>query len=95
MTSAGGPYSADIPGGLPPSTQIDYYVWAEDGIGLTAIEPAAAPAEYYTLFITQELYAYTAEDPDDPGWQLGAVGDAAATPGLWIREDPVGTDYSA
>jgi len=34
-----------------------------------------------------------AEDPGDPDWQLGVPGDGASS-GLWVRADPVGTDYS-
>jgi hypothetical protein len=92
MTPAAALYGASIPG-YPAGTQIDYYVWAEDGIGLTSTSPAGAPASYYSLFITQVSYAYQAEDPADVNWTIGGPGDNA-TSGLWIRDNPVGTTYN-
>ncbi len=91
MTGSG-TYSADIPA-QPADTQIDYYVSATDGAGLDSTSPAGAPADVYTLLITASLYSYEAEDPGDPDWQLGAAGDAA-TSGIWVRADPVGTEYN-
>lgn len=80
----------EIPG-KPVGTQIDYYIWAEDGIGLTSTSPDTAPDDFYSLYITNIMYAYDAETVDND-WQLGAAGDDATT-GIWIRDDPVGTDW--
>ncbi len=93
MTAAGDVYSADLPGSHP-GTQIDYYVWAEDMGGMTATSPDDAPASFYTLFVTELVYDYAVEDPEDPEWQMGAAGDAA-TSGVWTRVDPIGTEYNS
>ncbi len=92
MTPAGGDtYTADIPGAAPHS-RIDFYVWAEDGIGLNGTDPAGGAADPHSLFITEQVYAHDAEDPGDPGWVLGDAGDTASA-GLWERADPVGVYY--
>jgi len=84
-------YSASIPSQVPGTT-VDYYVQAEDGIGLVSTEPAAAPAESFTLLLTEIAYSYDAEAPDSD-WTLGAPGDDAST-GVWERTDPNGTEDS-
>ncbi|MFH1278066.1 MAG: S8 family serine peptidase [Candidatus Eisenbacteria bacterium] len=92
MASGGGDvYSGDLPG-APSNSRIDYYVRAVDGVGIASTNPANAPASFYSLYITQLLYAYAAEDPNDPDWQLGVAGDDATT-GVWERLDPNGTYY--
>ncbi|MBD3303269.1 MAG: S8 family serine peptidase, partial [Candidatus Eisenbacteria bacterium] len=85
-----GDYIADIPG-MPAGTRIDFYVYAEDGNGLSSTEPATAPDDFYSLYITELVYTYDAEYDDN--WQLGDTGDDAET-GIWIRADPVGTTYN-
>lgn len=92
MTSVGPFYVAAIPG-RDAGTRIDYYVWAKDAPQHIAVSPPAAPAEFYTLYITEMAYDYTVENPEDPAWQLGVAGDNAAT-GVWVRVDPNGTDYN-
>jgi subtilisin family serine protease len=92
MSGVGDVYSASMPG-MPQGSQIDYYVWAADGGGRTSTAPANAPVGFYSLYITTSFYAYQAEDPADLGWTIGAAGDAATT-GVWIRDDPVGTTYN-
>jgi len=90
MTLSGGDrYGAAI-AGVPANTQVDYYVQAVDGLGLDSVNPAGAPNDFYTLYVTELAYAYDAEDPAAPGWQLGVFGDTA-TQGIWLRADPVGT----
>jgi len=84
-------YSTTLPG-HPADTRIDYYVQAEDGIGLVSTSPATAPAEVYSLIVTELLYAYNGEDPNDANWTLTAPGDVATT-GRWTRVDPIGTNY--
>jgi subtilisin family serine protease len=91
MVFDGERYGAEIPG-QPAHTRIDFYVAAEDGIGLTSTYPAGAPQEVLSLYITEEVYAYAMEDPGDEAWQLGVPSDQADA-GLWIRAEPVGTEY--
>ena len=90
MTGMFGDYSATIPGQLANS-QVDFYIWAEDGGGLSSVAPTGAPGFYYTFYVTDEAYAYDAESADT-GWQLGVTGDAA-TSGVWERVDPEATEY--
>jgi len=93
MTGSLNVYNASL-AGMPPGSRIDYYIQAQDGIGLTSVEPANAPSEFHSIYITTpDWYAYQAEDPGDPNWQLGMAGDNA-TSGIWIRDDPVGTVYN-
>ncbi len=91
MTSFGSLYTASIPG-QPAGSRIDYYVWAEDLVDFESVSPPGAPSEYYTLYVTEKIYEYTVEDPEDPDWQLGVAGDGA-TMGTWVRVDPNGTEY--
>jgi hypothetical protein len=91
MTGAGDLYTANLPG-RSAGTQIDYYVWAQDGADLVSLSPPDAPASFYTLYITSLVYNYTVEDPEDLNWQLGIDGDNAST-GQWVRVDPNGTEY--
>ena len=89
MTPATAGFSGPIPG-QPTNSVIDYYVWAQDGVGFESVEPADAPASFYSLAVTNLIYSWDAEDPGDPQWQLGLPGDDA-TAGHWIRAEPVGT----
>jgi subtilisin family serine protease len=93
MTRGRALYEGSIPG-APANTEIDYYVWAEDGIGLSSVNPSGAPAAFYSLYITETMYAHDAEDPGDANWMLGMPGDAATT-GIWVRVDPNGTSYNS
>jgi hypothetical protein len=86
-----GAYTGEIPG-HPANTEIKYFFTAADGLGLTSQLPEGSPDEYFSLLITEVLYLTEAEDPGDPDWQIGLTGDQA-TSGLWVRADPVGTDY--
>jgi subtilisin family serine protease len=91
MFGFGTTYGASLPG-LPAGSKIDYYVSAEDGVGLISTNPEGAPAEFYTLYITEVSYRYDAEAAD-ANWALSATGDNA-TSGRWVRENPVGTNDS-
>ena len=51
------------------------------------------PTDVFTLAVTQAIYTFTAEDPGDPDWAIGAADDAADS-GIWVRADPVGTVYN-
>lgn len=92
MTSSGGDiYEEQIPG-APANSRIDYYIFATDGLGLMSTKPGPAPNNFYSIYITESLYAYDVEDPVDNNWQLGVAGDDATT-GIWVRVDPNGTNY--
>ncbi len=84
-------FMGEIPG-AEASSRIDFYLTAEDGLGFASAAPNDAPASYFTFFVTQVVYSYDAEDPADPDWTLGVPEDTA-TGGVWIRDDPIGTDY--
>lgn len=88
MLGLGNNYGASLPG-LPAGSKIDYYIEAVDGVGLVSTSPDDAPADFYTLYITEVSYAYDAEAAD-ANWALSAPGDNA-TSGRWVRENPVGT----
>lgn len=88
----GGGYSGQIPG-MSAGTQIDYYVSAEDGLGFSSTSPEGAPDSFYTLYVADLAYDYQVEDPGDPNWQLGVPEDQADA-GIWVRDDPVGTEYN-
>ncbi len=91
MTATRGGYTGDIPG-HPENTEIQYYFSATDGIGFSSPFPAGAPYELFSLLITENHYFTDAENPGEPPWQTGVSGDQA-TSGVWVRADPVGTDY--
>ncbi|MEZ4386729.1 MAG: S8 family serine peptidase [Candidatus Krumholzibacteriia bacterium] len=87
MAAAGGDlYTATIPG-HPVSSLLSYRLSADDGAGL------ASATGTFTLAVGEAFYLTEAEDPGDPGWQLGVAGDDA-TSGQWVRADPIGTDYN-
>jgi hypothetical protein len=91
MTGTAGLYTGYIPQ-LQSGVTVDYYLRAADVVGLVSLQPPGAPTEHYTFRITQMVYSSDCEDPGDPNWALGVSGDQATT-GVWIRDDPVGTDY--
>jgi subtilisin family serine protease len=88
----GGPltFTGNLPGSFANS-HLDYYVQATDGVSHSSVLPAGAPLAFETLYITEQVYTFDAESGQG-GWALGAAGDAA-TSGLWVWADPVGTDY--
>ncbi len=92
MSPVRGAYTGDIPG-HSANTEIEYYFSATDALGYTSQLPANSPDESFSLLVTEIIYLTEAEDPGDPDWQMGAPGDQA-TAGLWVRADPVGTDYN-
>jgi subtilisin family serine protease len=89
----GGPlaYGADIPG-APAHSTLEFYIEATDGLSLSSTSPAGAPTDLYSFFITEQVYAFDGE-AGQGDWTLGAAGDAASS-GLWIHADPVGTNYN-
>ncbi len=93
MTPARGQFMGEIPG-HPANTEIKYFFTAIDGLGFSSRLPENSPDEYFSLLISEILYLTDAENPGNPPWQLGAAGDQA-TGGLWVRDDPVGTQYNS
>jgi len=93
LPMTGGPlvYNANMPGSFANS-HLDYYVQATDGVGHSSVLPAGAPLAFETLYITEQFYAFDAE-AGQGGWVFGAPGDAATT-GIWVWADPVGTNYN-
>ncbi len=89
----GGPltFTASMPGSFANS-HLDYYVQATDGVSHSSVLPAGAPLAFETLYITEQVYAFDAESGQG-SWTLGVAGDAA-TSGLWVRADPIGTNYN-
>ena len=61
MTNTLNSYTASIPG-APAGSEVDYYVWAQDGVGHATVSPMGAPGSYYSIYITQNFYTYNAED---------------------------------
>ncbi len=89
MTTLADSFSGPIPG-QPANSVIDYYIWAQDGTGLESVEPFDAPGSFYTMYVTNNIYSWNVENPEDPQWQVGLPSDDA-TGGLWERAEPVGT----
>jgi len=81
-------YGANVP--ARTSAVVRYYVRAMTVDGGFKTEPAGAPARVYSFI--GGLFVPMVEDDFDtnPGWTVGASGDAA-TSGIWVRADPVGS----
>jgi hypothetical protein len=91
MSADRGGYSGEIPG-RPAGCTIDFYLEATDIGGNVGSFPADAPASYRTFVITTPAFIDDAEE--DQGWSFAWFGDDA-TDGIWVREDPVGTQVGA
>jgi len=83
-------YAASIPG-QPAGAQVEYYLRARDGAGHVKTDPAGAPAALHE-FRTGVEVVFADDAETERGWTYGVPGDNATT-GLWLRADPVGTDY--
>lgn len=92
MSPAGGEYAGFLQG-RPVGTRIEYFVSALDGWGNEGTAPPAAPDSSFALHVTSVTYAYDAEAVGNPPWTLGLPADDADS-GVWIREDPMGTEYN-
>lgn len=90
ISATGNPdeYSATIPG-QPQPTAIDYYIYGEDDVGNSRTHPEGAPSEFHSFYVA---YVYEPFEAGAGGFTVGAPDDDATT-GIWIRVDPVGTDY--
>lgn len=89
-TGSPGEYAAEIPA-QPTGTLVQYYLRARDEAGHVKTDPAGAPGEAHA-FMTGIEVAFADDFESDQGWTVGAAGDAATT-GIWLRADPVGTAY--
>jgi hypothetical protein len=83
-------YRAEIPP-QPAGTLVQYYLRARDSAGHVKTDPASAPGQVHA-FMTGVQVVFADDFETDRGWTVGAAGDAATT-GIWLRADPVGTDY--
>jgi hypothetical protein len=83
-------YGAEIPA-QPAGTLVQYYIRARDQAGHVKTDPATAPGQLH-VFMTGVEVMFADDFETDRGWTVGAAGDAATT-GIWLRADPVGTDY--
>ncbi|TMQ71002.1 MAG: hypothetical protein E6K80_06855, partial [Candidatus Eisenbacteria bacterium] len=85
----GGDYSASLP--QASGTIIRYWLSAADVSGGMRTDPPGAPAWSTHAFLAGAVTQALANDMEtDPGWTVGAPGDAATT-GVWIRAEPVGS----
>lgn len=94
MTPGGGPgqYAATLP--AVAGAIVRYWVSAADVSGGETTSPLGAPAEHSHVFLAGATTVQVARDLEtDPGWTVGDAGDAATT-GVWIRAEPVGTAVS-
>ncbi|MBI5361873.1 MAG: M36 family metallopeptidase [Planctomycetes bacterium] len=78
---------------LPASScfdQLRWYVTVGSSSG-TQVDPAGAPGAFNSSTVYTSVTTFLADDFEtNQGWTVGAVGDAATT-GVWLRADPVGT----
>lgn len=92
LVAGAGPdeYTATIPA-QPTGSLVEYYVTASDLTGHTATSPLDAPTALHA-FRTGITIAFRDDAEMERGWTYGVAGDNA-TSGIWLRADPVGTDY--
>jgi len=88
--TSGNDWTGSIPAQDSPSV-VEYYVQASDTLGNSDTHPNDAPASSFSFAvgIIEELLVDDFES--DLGWSVGSTGDAATT-GVWVRGDPIGTD---
>ena len=85
-------YTVRLPAGAC-GTSGSWYVGAQTTAGQAQTSPAGAPAAaaYATIFAGSSTdIVNDAFETASAGWVVGAAGDAATT-GLWVRGDPLGT----
>lgn len=90
MTPGGIPneFTGMIPG--QNAALVRYWITATDTEGGVQFDPPTAPATTH-LFIAGPTVTLADETLEsNPGWTIGATGDAA-TSGIWVWGDPVGT----
>jgi hypothetical protein len=87
----GDEFRAEIPG-QPLTTIVHYYTYARDVVGLEAYDPPAGPVAPYAFVVAPQDTIFQDDFETDQGWIIGAPGDGAIA-GIWVREEPVGTEY--
>ncbi|MGD8394600.1 MAG: C25 family cysteine peptidase, partial [Candidatus Eiseniibacteriota bacterium] len=92
VPQGGDDYQAEIPG-QPYTTAIDYYVHARDTAGLESFDPPGAPTELYSFWVAPMQTVFEDQMESPAGWTIGAPDDDATT-GIWVRAEPVGTEYN-
>jgi len=84
-----GEYQATIPAAL--GSVVSYYLTVADSYGGTRSAPPDAPdLRVYRFLAGLAPTQFSWDMETDPGWTVGAPGDAAIS-GLWIRAEPIGT----
>jgi len=90
LTPLGGNlYRGTIPGPLCEDTP-QFYASAQGSVSGTVFNPPGAPASFFSTDVGEVTVAVDQQMEVDPGWTVGAPGDAATT-GIWTRVDPNGT----
>ena len=95
MTPTGNPneYTATIP--HSNASVVSYYIEASDTFGQVSTHPEQAPVSAVHRFIAGQTSTILSLNMEtEPGWVVGAPGDAATT-GIWLRTDPNGTQVIA
>ncbi len=87
----GDEFRAEIPG-QPYTSIVRYYAYARDVVGLTAYDPPGAPGTVYAFAVAPQDTIFQDDFETDKGWIVGVPGDLAIE-GIWVREEPVGTEY--
>ena len=86
--------SVDFTGSIPAQgspTVVEYYLQASDALGNSATNPGNAPTVNFSFAIGVIEEVLIDDFESDLSWTVGAPGDAAST-GVWVRGDPIGTD---
>jgi hypothetical protein len=81
----GNNYAGTIP--VQPQGEVEYYLYAEDTAGNEGTAPFGAPWGAYKFRVAWLVDPF---EIVNGAWTVGAPGDAA-TSGLWVRVDPIGT----
>jgi len=89
-TGAPDEYRGYIPA-QPAGSEVEYYLRARDQAGHVKTDPPGAPADLHA-FMTGIEVVFADDAETERGWTYGATGDGATT-GIWLRADPVGTQY--
>jgi choice-of-anchor B domain-containing protein len=90
VDNGGGSFTALFPS-IPCTTEVSWYLEAQDSAGKTWRNPQGAPINAHKSLAAKGLNVIADHDMESgQGWTGGAAGDTAST-GLWVRVDPRGT----
>ena len=93
MTATGEPDDYGGSFAAAPGSVVRYYLTAADTYGGVGTSPTFAPQvlHVYTFLVGATIAPFFDDMEQDRGWTVGAPDDSART-GIWVREDPIGTD---